>query len=132
MQPITCGRLCNLHSLNYCIAAQHQLQVWGGFQSALQSYDFDPKPIPGDLYYRLKRAAAQANCRGRSGKALIANYAGFGSPSIFHYDYKRNQTSVREICKFQFSTPIVKDKMVWQADIFEMRTKGVVVEGLCC
>jgi hypothetical protein len=87
----------------------------------LQSSDFDPKPIPGDLYYRLKRADAQANCRRRSCKALIANYAGFGGPSIFHYDYKRNQTSIREIRKFQFSTPIVKDEMVWQADVFEMR-----------
>jgi len=75
----------------------------------LQSYDFDPKPIPGDLYYRLKRAAAQANCRGRSCKALIANYAGFDALSIFHCDYKRNQTSIREIRKFQLSTPLVKD-----------------------
>jgi hypothetical protein len=83
--------------------------VWGEFQSALQRSDFDPKPIPGDLYYRLKRADAQANRCWCSCKALIADYAGFGGPSIFHYDYKRNQTSVREIRKFQFSTSIVKN-----------------------
>jgi len=123
MQPITRGCLCNLHSLNYCIAAQHQLQVWSGFQSVLQSCDRYPKPIPRDLYHRLKRAPTQANRRRCSCKALIANYAGFGGPSIFHYDYKRNQTSIREIHKFQLSTPLVKDQMVGQADVFEMRTK---------
>jgi len=85
------------------------LKVWSGFQSALQSSNFYPKPIPCDLHYRLKRAAAQANCGGCSCKALIANYAGFGGPSIFHYDYKRNQASIQEIRKFQLSTPIVKD-----------------------
>src|SRR5271157_2033407 len=123
VQPITGGGLCNLHSLNYCIAAQHQLQVRSGFQSVLQSCDLYPKPIPRDLYHRLKRAPAQANRRWGSCKALIANYASFGGLSIFHYDYKRNQTSIRKIRRFYLSTPLVKDEMVWQADVFEMRTQ---------
>jgi hypothetical protein len=105
VQPITRRCLCNLHSLNYCLAAQQQLQMWSGFQSVLQSLHFYPKPIPRDLYHRLKRAYAQANCRRCSGKTLITNYAGFGGPSIFHYDYERNQTSIREIRKLQLSTP---------------------------
>jgi hypothetical protein len=75
------------------------------------------------LYHRLKRAPAQANRRQCSCKALISNYASFGGLSIFHYDYQRNQTSIREIRKFQLSTRLVKDQMVWQADVFEMRTK---------
>jgi hypothetical protein len=66
----------------------------------LQSSDLDPKPIPRDLYHSLQRAPAQANSRQCSGKALIANYASFGRFSIFHYDYKRNQTSIRKIRKF--------------------------------
>ena len=123
MQPITPGCLCNLHSLNYCVAAQHHLKVWSGFQSLLQSFNFDPESIPRDLYYRPKRAPAQANRRRCSCKALISNYARFGGLSILHYNYKRNQTSIREIRKFQPSTCLVKDEMVWQADAFEMRTK---------
>jgi hypothetical protein len=39
----------------------------------------------------------------------MANDVGFGGLSIFHYDYKRNQTSIRKICKFQLSTRLVKD-----------------------
>jgi hypothetical protein len=85
------------------------LKVWSGFQSVSQSCDPYPKPIPRDLYHRLKRAPAQANSRQCSCKALIANYAGFGRSSVFHYDYKRNQTSIREIRKFQLSTRLVKD-----------------------
>jgi hypothetical protein len=65
----------------------------------------------------------QANSRQCSCEALISNYASFGRFSIFHYDDKRNQTSIREIRKFQLSTRLVKDQMVWQADVFEMRTK---------
>jgi hypothetical protein len=109
VQPITRGCLRNLHSLNYRIAAQHQLKMRSGFQSVLQSCDLYTKPIPRDLYHRLKWAPAQANGRGCSDKALIANYARFGGLSIFHYDYKRNQTSIREIRKFYLSTPLVKD-----------------------
>jgi hypothetical protein len=109
VQPITRGCLCNLHSPNYFIPAQRQLQVWSGFQSVLQSSDLDPKPIPRDLYHRLKRAPAQANRPRCSCKALISNYARFGRFSIFHYDDKRNQTSIREIRKFQLSTRLVKD-----------------------
>jgi hypothetical protein len=75
------------------------------------------------LHHRPQRAPAQANRRQCACKALLANYASFGGFSIFHYDYKRNQTSIREIRKFQFSTGLVKDEMVWQADVFEMRTK---------
>jgi hypothetical protein len=109
VQPITRGCLCNLHTPNYCIAAQQQLQIWSGFQSVLQSCDLYPKPIPRDLYHRPQRAPAQANNRRCSCKALIANYASFGGLSIFHYDYKRNQTSIREIGKFQLPTRLVKD-----------------------
>jgi hypothetical protein len=76
------------------------LKVWSGFQSILQSSGLYPKPIPRDLYYRFKRAPAQANCRRCSCKALIPNYTGFGGLSIFHYDYQGNQTSIREIRKF--------------------------------
>jgi len=83
--------------------------VWRGFQSVLQSSDLYPEPISRDLYHRLKRAAAQANGRQCSCKALISNYASFGRFSIFHYDYKRNQTSIREIRKFQLPTRLVKD-----------------------
>jgi hypothetical protein len=75
------------------------------------------------LYHGLKRAPAQSNRRRCSGKAFIADYAGFGGFSIFHYDYKRNQTTIWEIHKLQLSTPLVKDQMVWQADVFEIRTK---------
>jgi hypothetical protein len=60
------------------------------------------------LYHRLKRAPAQANRRRCSYKALVANYAGFGRLSIFHYDDKGNQTSIWEIRKFQLSR-LVKD-----------------------
>jgi hypothetical protein len=100
VQPITRRCLCNLHTLNCGIAAQHQLKVGSGLQSVLQSSDLYPKPVPRDLYHRLKRAPAQANSRQCSRKALISNYASFGRPSIFHYGYKRNQTSIREIRKF--------------------------------
>ncbi len=71
--------------------------------------DSESLPITRDLYYRLKRAPAQANRRRCSCKALVANDAGFGGLSVFHYDYKRNQTSIREISKFQLSTALVKD-----------------------
>ena len=97
--------------------------MWSGFQRVLQSTDLDPKTISRDLYHRLKGAPAQANSRQCSCKALISNYASFGGSSIFHYDYKRNQTSVREIRKFHLSTRLVQDQMVWQEDVFEMRTK---------
>jgi hypothetical protein len=78
----------------------------------------------------LKRAPVQADSRGRSCKALFANHAGFGGSSIFHYDYKRNETSVREICKFHLSR-LVKDQVAWQFNVFEMRTKQaeVVIGG---
>ncbi|MGB7822042.1 MAG: hypothetical protein WBL22_07625, partial [Candidatus Sulfotelmatobacter sp.] len=76
------------------------LKVWSGFQSILQSSGLYPKPIPRDLYHRLKRAPSQANSGRCSCKALISNYASFGRSSIFHYDYKRNQTSIREKSKF--------------------------------
>jgi len=72
-------------------------------------------PIP--LVNAVHSGRLQCSC-----KALISNY-GFGRFSIFHYDYKRNQTSVREIRKFHLSTRPVQDQMVWQADVFEMRTK---------
>jgi hypothetical protein len=75
----------------------------------LQSSDLYPKPIPRDLYHCPQRAHAQANSRRCSSKALIANYASFGGFSIFHYDYKGNQTSVREIHKIQLPTRLVKD-----------------------
>jgi hypothetical protein len=109
MQPITRGCLCNLHSPNYCIAAQHQLKVWSGFQSVLQSSNLYPKPISRDLYHRLKRAPAEANSRQCSCKALISDYASLGCFPIYHYDYKRNQTSIREIRKIYLSTRLVKD-----------------------
>jgi hypothetical protein len=83
--------------------------MWSGFQSVLQSSGFYPKPIPRDLHDRPQRAPAQANSRRCSCKALVANYASFGGFSIFHYDYKRNQTSIREIRKFHLSTRLVKD-----------------------
>ena len=89
----------------------------------MQSPDLYPKPIPGDLYHRLKRAPGQANSRQCSCKALVSNYASFGRFSIFHYDYKRNQTSIRETHEFQCSTGLLKDQMVWQAEVFEMRAK---------
>jgi hypothetical protein len=57
----------------------------------------------------MKRAPVQTNSRQGACKALVSNYAGFGRSSIFHYDYKRNQTSIREIRKFQLSTRLVKD-----------------------
>src|ERR1700719_251478 len=96
---------------------------WSRLQSVLQSSDLYPKPIPRDLYHRLKRAPAQANRRRCSCKTLIANDAGFGGLSIIHDDYKRNQTSIREISEVQLSTRLVKDQVVWQADVFEMRTQ---------
>jgi hypothetical protein len=101
--------LCNLHSPNYGIAAQHQLKVWSRFQNVLQSSDLYPKPIPRDLYHRPQRAPPQADRRRCSGKAPIANYSSFSGFSIFHYYYKRNQTSVRKTRKFQLSTSLVKD-----------------------
>jgi hypothetical protein len=70
----------------------------------------------------LKRATVEANSRRYSGKTLLADDASFSGLPIFHYDYQRNQTSIREIRKFQ-SSGLVKDKMVWQTDVFEMRTK---------
>jgi hypothetical protein len=99
VQPITRGGLCNLHTPNCGIAAQNQLQVWSEFQSVLQSSDRYPKRIPRDLYHCSKRAPAQANGRQRSCKALVSNDASFGCFSVFHYDYKRNQTSIRKIRK---------------------------------
>ncbi len=127
MQPITRGSLCNLHTPNCGIAAQHQLQVGSGFQSVLQSSDLYPESISRDLYHSLKRTPAQANRRQGPCEAFFSNYASFGRFSILHYDYKRNQTAIREVGKFQLSTRLVKDSMVWQADVFEMRTKGAVV-----
>ncbi len=126
MQAITRGCLCNLDTPNCGIAAQDQLKAWSRSQSVLQSPDLYSKTIPRDLYHRLKRAPVQANSRRCSGKALIPNYASFDGLSVFHYDYKRNQTSIRKIRKFQFSTSLVKDEMVGQADVFEMRTKCAV------
>jgi hypothetical protein len=81
------------------------------------------KSVPRDLFYRPQRTPAQANRCRRSCKALTTNYAGFGGSSIFHYDDKRNQTPVREIRKFYLSTRLVKDSMVWQVDIFGVRTQ---------
>jgi hypothetical protein len=101
--------LCNLHAPNCSIAAQYELKVGSGFQTVLQSPDLYPKPISGDLYHRLKRTPAQANRRRCSCKALFSNYASFGRFSIFHYDYKRNQTAIRKIRKFQLSTCLVED-----------------------
>jgi hypothetical protein len=123
VQPITRGCLGNLHTPNCGIAAQRQLQVWSGFQGFLQSPGLYPRPISRDLYHRLKGAPAQANRRQCSSEALIAYYASLGRFSIVHYDDKRNHSSIREVRKFQLSTRLVNDKMVWQADVFEMRTK---------
>jgi hypothetical protein len=109
VQPITRGCLRNLQAPNRGIAAQHQLQVGSGRQSVLQSSNRYPKPIPRDLYHRSKRAPAQANSRQCSCEALISNYASFRCSSVFHYDYKRNQTSIREVRKLQLSTRLVKD-----------------------
>jgi hypothetical protein len=64
------------------------------------------------LYHGPQQAPDQANRRRRSGEALIAHYARFGGFSIFHYDHKRNQTSIREKRKFQPSACLVKDQMV--------------------
>jgi hypothetical protein len=100
VQPITSGRLCNLHTPNYCIAVQYQLQVWSGFQCILQSSNFYPKSVPRDLNHRPQQTPAQANNRWCSCEALIANYASFGGLSIFHHDDQRNQTSIQEIRKF--------------------------------
>src|SRR6202158_1284586 len=122
VQPLTRGCLCTLHTPNCYIAAQYRLKVCSRFQSVLQSSSLYPKPIPSDLYHRPQRAPAKANSLGCPRKALIAKYAGFGGLSIFHYDYKRNQTSVREIRTFQLSTRLVKDDMVGQADLFEIST----------
>src|SRR5580704_552087 len=93
----------------------------------LQGSNLDPKSIPGDLYHRPQRAPAQTNRRRRSSKALIANHPSFGGLSVFHYDYKRNQTSIREVCKLHSSTRLVQDKMVREANIFQLRPKGVVL-----
>ena len=123
MEAITGGCLCNLHTPNCGITAQDQLQVRSGYQSVLQSSDLYPRSIPGDLYHRLQRAPAQADSGQCSCKALIANYASFGRFSIFHYDDKRNQTSIREIGKLQLSTGLVNDQMIGQADVLQMRTK---------
>jgi len=71
----------------------------------------------------LKKAPAQANRSHCSGTALDSNYASFDRSSIVHYDYEGNQPSIWEIRKFQLATCLVKDKMVWQGDVFEMRTK---------
>jgi hypothetical protein len=79
------------------------------------------------LHHSPQRAPAQANRRLRSCEPFIANYAGFRGSSIFHDDDKRNQTSTKEISKFQLSTRLVKDEMVGQEDVFEMRAKYVVV-----
>jgi hypothetical protein len=68
-----------------------------------------PIAIPSDLYHRLQRAPAQANSRWCAGKAFVADYAGFRGIPIFHYDYQRNQTSIREMRKFQLPPSLVKD-----------------------
>jgi hypothetical protein len=109
VQPITRGGLCNLHAPNYGIAVQNQLQVWTGLERTLQSSNFYPKSVPRDLNHRPQQTPAQANNRWCSREALIANYASFGGLSIFHYDDKRNQTSIQEIRKFQLSAALVKD-----------------------
>src|ERR1022692_213367 len=121
VQPITSGGLCNLHTPNCDIAVQQQSKVWSVFQSILQSPHFYPKSVSRDLYHRPQRAPAQANHRRCSGKALLADYAGFGGSSIFHDDDKRNQTSIREIHKFQRSTRLAKDLMSWQIEVFQMK-----------
>ena len=100
--------------------------MWSGFQSILQCSNFYPKSVSRDVYHRPQRAPAQANGRRRTCEALIADYAGFGGSSILHYDDQRNQTPVREIRKFQLSTRLVKDEVVRQIDVFQMRTKRVV------
>jgi hypothetical protein len=100
VKAITRGCLCNLHTPNHSVAVQHELQVWGGFQRILQSSNLYPKSVPRDLNHRPQRAPAQANNCCCSSKALIANDASFGGLSIFHYDDKRNQTSIREKRKF--------------------------------
>jgi hypothetical protein len=97
--------------------------MWIGFQRVLQSGDRYPKPVARDLHHRLKRAPAQPNSGRSAGEAFIANDAGFGTPSIFHDHYKRNQTSIWKVRKFQFSASLMQDQMVWQADVFEMRTQ---------
>jgi len=61
------------------------------------------------LYHRLKRTPVQANRRQCSCEALIANDARFGGFSIFHYDYKRNQTSIQEIRTFYAFPHRMKD-----------------------
>ncbi len=127
MQPIARRCLSNLHTPDYGTAVQHHVQAWSGFQGILQGSNFYPKPIPRDLYYCPQRAPAQANHRRCSCKALIANYASFGGLSIFHYDYQRNQTSIEEIRKLQPYTCLMKDLMVWQSDVFEVRTNCVVL-----
>jgi hypothetical protein len=109
VQPITRGGLCNLHTPNRGVSVQDHLQVWCGFQRILQGCDFYPKSVPRDLYHRLWRTPTQADNRRCSCKALIANDASFGGFSIFHYDDKRNQTSIRKIRKLQLSTGLVKD-----------------------
>jgi len=60
-EDLKLGRHLALKLLNYCIAAQHQLKVWSGFQSVLQSCGLYLKAIPRDLHHRLKRAPAQTN-----------------------------------------------------------------------
>jgi len=57
----------------------------------------------------MKRTPTQANGRQCASEAFISNYASFDRSSIFHYDYKRNQTSIREIRKFHLPTGLVKD-----------------------
>jgi len=127
VQPITRRGLRNLHSLNCGIAAQHQLKVRIGFEIVLQSSDLYPEPISRDLHHRPKRARLQANRRRCPCKALPSNDTGLGGSSILHYDYKRNQTAVQEIRKFQPCRRLVKDSMVGQADVLKIRAKGVVV-----
>jgi hypothetical protein len=109
VQAITRGCLGNLHTPNCDIPVQDHLQVWCGFQRFLQGCNFYAKSVPRDLYHRLQRPPIQADNRRCSCKALIANDASFGGFAIFHYDDKRNQTSIREIRKLQPSTGLVKD-----------------------
>ena len=127
MQPITRGCLRNLHTPNCSIAVHIYCRSGADSKLCLKLSHLYPKPIPRDLYHRLKRAPPQANSRQCSYKAFIADNASFGRFPIFHYDDKRNQTSIREIRKFQLFTLLVKDEMVWQADVFEMRANGAVV-----
>ena len=123
VQPIARGCLRNLHPPNCGVAVQHQLQTWSGLQRILQGRNFYPKSVPRHLYYRPQRASAQANRRWSSAKALVANYPSFGRLAIFHYDHKRNQTSIQEIRKLQLCARFVKHQMVWQADVFEVWPK---------